>query len=271
MKIYMFVALLFIPWIAYSQYHVIGEVQNKEHIPIEFGEVLLYKNKHIVHSVLTDSLGKFSLPTDSGSYILEIRQLGNVLFTKQLQIIRLVNLGIISVENSTDLKEVVITQHRKIFKQEGDKLLFDVENSGLSKGYNSVDILKRSPKLKINSDGDILLRNSSAIILINGKELKLTGQSLNDYLSSISSENIKTVEIQDVASSETEASNKGGVVNIILKKNPKGFNAIIKSSYEYRKDDYGVYKAGTNLNYGSDKWNIYLNANLLNNKNWGVF
>ncbi|MBV7440041.1 outer membrane beta-barrel family protein [Weeksellaceae bacterium TAE3-ERU29] len=163
----------------------------------------------------------------------------------------------------------MIEAKRRIIKQVGDKLQFDVENSPFAEGNNGLDILKRSPKLTVTSSGGVMLKNKSVEVLINGRKMNMSADELGTYLQSLTSEDIKLVEIQEVASSDQEASSQGGVVNIILKNIPKGFRAIAKSSYLHRKSDFGTYKGSLNLNYGTEQWNLYSDFSYAKNRDLG--
>lgn len=174
------------------------------------------------------------------------------------------------------VKEIqAVNLTKKVIEQVGDKTYFNVENSNLSKGNNGIEILQKSPKLSVNSDGNILLKNKNATILVNGRKTNLSGADLTAYLQSLSSEDIKRIEIQDVASADQDASITGGIVNIVLKRNPKGLRAIAKTSYTFKKVNYDTYSSSLNLNYGSEKWNMYSDISYAENRDlgnsWGIF
>ncbi|MDA4732906.1 hypothetical protein NY590_01690, partial [Enterobacter kobei] len=75
-------------------------------------------------------------------------------------------------DNEKVIQEVVV--NKKVVQQIGDKTYFNVENSVLSKGNNGLEILQKSPKLSINSEGIILLKNKAVTILINGRKTNLS-------------------------------------------------------------------------------------------------
>lgn len=162
-----------------------------------------------------------------------------------------------------------ITLNKKVIQQVGDKTYFNVENSPIAKGNNGLEVLQKSPKLSVNSDGKILLHNKAVTVLINGRKTQLEDADLKSYMENLTSENIKRIEIQEVSGSDQDASNDGGVINIITKKIPTGFRAIAKSGYTFRKENYDQYKGGLNLNAGGEKWNIYSDINYSDNHNHG--
>ncbi|MBB5621614.1 hypothetical protein HDE69_002677 [Pedobacter cryoconitis] len=97
--------------------------------------------------------------------------------------------------------------------------------------------------------------------------MSFSGEELSGYLRSLRSENIKKIEIQTVGSAETDASNSGGVVNIVLKKVPTGFQSNLQSSYIYRDKNHATYSGSINNQFGSEKWNIYNKISYTNYRN----
>ena len=109
----------------------------------------------------------------------------------------------------------------------------------------------------MSSDGKILLRNKPVTVLVNGRKTQLADEDMKSYMENLTSENIRRIEIQEVSGSDQDASNDGGVINIVTKKIPAGFRTIAKAGYTFRKEHYDQYKSGLNLNAGGEKWNIY--------------
>jgi hypothetical protein len=267
------VCLLFIHTTVYSQLKVSGAVYDKNNIPSRFSSLILLKDSVQLQSAAADSAGYYSLAGISpGTYTLVCSFLGTKQAEKTLSLQRdtIINF-ILDNDQVQSLKEVQVTAKGKILEQTGDKLIFNVENSALKQGYNGLDLIRRAPKLQVNANGDIQIRRKEAMVLVNGRKVNLSGADLNTYLSSLDAENIKSIEIQDVASSETDAANSGGVINIVLKRMPKGFKVIARTSYDYRKEDYMKYAGNANINYGAEKWNAYISSGYSDNKDWASY
>lgn len=268
MKIRFSILFFFLISILYFAQSISGKIIGENGETISYVEIIV-KRDSIKKATISDEKGSFSLKVpERGNYILEILDNGIKVFTNNFYIngdtiesIRLTKY------NDTVIQEVVV--NKKVVQQLGDKTYFNVENSILSKGNNGLEILQKSPKLSINSEGVVLLKNKAATILVNGRKINLSGNDLNNYLFGLSSEDIKRIEIQDVGSVDQDASNIGGVINIILKNNPKGFRLINKMSYAFRKEKATQYSSGLNLNYGNEKWNLYSDVSYTENKNYG--
>lgn len=253
-----------------QQYQIKGKViGNSSNKPIEFVNAVLMKKDSVYSGAVTDSLGVFIITAPKGDYTLKLEYFGEAFTKKGMNISNDVDLGILKMEESTELQEVVINVKRKIIKQVGDKLQFDVENSPFAEGNTGLDILKRSPKLSVTSSGGIVLKNKSVEVLVNGRKMNLSSDELGTYLQSLPSEDIKFIEIQEVASADQEATSQGGVINIILKNNPKGLRAIAKSSYLHRKNNFGTYQGSLNFNYGTEQWNLYSDFSYAKNRDLG--
>jgi outer membrane receptor protein involved in Fe transport len=251
-----------------AQTKLTGKIVNTDDIPVCFAEIVLFSTDNIeIKRVFSDENGNFTIEEKTGNYLLLITQWGNTLYHKEITLKNDTNLETIKINTELILDEVVVNSRRPVFKQEYDKFIFNVENSPLKQGYDGLEVIKRSPKLQVNSQGDILLRNERAMVMINGRKMNFSGQELSNYLSSLNSENIKSIEIQTVGSAETDASNSGGVINIILKKPPTGFQSAIKTFYMHRNKDNKVYFGGITNQFGSEKWNIYNKINYRDDSN----
>lgn len=255
-------AFLF-PLFLFSQSKITGQILDEENNPIEFTTINLQTQDNIlIKTEFSDENGKFEIEEKQGNYLLDISYLGNPLFTQEIELNNNIDLGIIKVENSFLIEEIVIELKQKpIFNQEYDKFIFNVENSPLKQGYDGLEVLKRTPKLQVDSKGNVLLRNSSVLVLVNGRKMMMSGEELTNYLSNLNSENIKNIEIQNVGSADTDASNTGGVVNIVLKKVPTGFQSTLKTFYIHRNKENHVYFGGITNQFGSEKWNVYNKIN----------
>jgi iron complex outermembrane receptor protein len=273
----MFIRLLlflssFIPFAAFAQVKLSGKVVTIGGEPVSYATVhLLTPDSAIIKSDMTKEDGSFQLIIKPGKYTFQINQFGKLLYKKSLQLYNNTDMGVISVEIVNNLATVVIKGSKQLVKQEFDKLTFDVENSPLKSGYNGLEVLARAPKLQVNAAGEVLLRNATPMIMINGRKQNLSGEELANYLMGLNAEMIKSIEIQTLGSANIDASAKGGVINIILKKAPVGFSSTLTSSYTYRKGNYWSGYTGLNNNYGSDKWNFYSKIGYRKDNDYGSF
>lgn len=92
-----------------------------------------------------------------------------------------------SLDKVYHLKEVTVTSHKRIFTQKPDRLIFNVENSIIGNGGNALDALRITPGIKVQNEQITMIAKSEMIVMIDGRPLKLTGESLISFLKGISS------------------------------------------------------------------------------------
>jgi hypothetical protein len=105
-----------------------------------------------------------------------------------------------------------------------EKRVFNVDKNLATAGGTAEDIMKNVPSVTVDLDGNALLRNNSATIYMDGKPTLLA-------LNQIPADQIESVEVISNPSAKYEAATKGGILNIVLKKNRKyGYNGVIGGS-----------------------------------------
>jgi outer membrane receptor protein involved in Fe transport len=271
-SLFVFVSIFWTTTIFGQSYVVNGKVVDQDNHSVEFVSAYLQGIGGISSDkVVSDDKGIFSIKADRGKYTLILEKFGNKFYSSDIDLNQNLNLGVIKVEQAVALEGVTIKGNRRVIERKFDKLIFNVDNSPLKQGYSGLELLKRSPGLRVNSQGNILLRNENVLVTVNGRKMNFSSEELGNYLSSLNSENIKSIEIQNLGSAETDASNTGGVVNIVLKKVPTGFQSTIKTSYAYRDDQHAAYTGGITNQFGSEKWSIYNKINYNDNSNLSTF
>lgn len=272
---YQKIALVVICWLSITNYlssqtiSVSGRVVDASQQPIEFANILLKNTKinTLQKGMITDLEGHFRLTIpEKGSYEITISFVGFEDWKKEIFIEKDVDLQeVMLVDATSELAEVVVKGERKIITRKEDKLVFNVATSPMSKGYDGVEVLQRSPNVIVDTEGNILMRNQAPTVMINGRITNLSGPDLANYLSNIRSENIKSIEVQTHQTANTDGESSGGVINIILKKKPVGFAGNIRSDYTTKGGGFENGFVGANFNYGAEKWNIYGVYNYLYN------
>ena len=164
---------------------------------------------------------------------------------------------------SNQLDEVIIQSKKKIFEKKVDRLVFNVQNLTSAIGGNAVDILKITPRLRIIDDQISMVGKSQMNIMVNNKIIPLTGDGLTSFLNSISSDNIKQIEVITNPPSKYNASGNSGIINIIYKKGvADSWSGRVTSTYIQRT--YATGSLGGNFNYNKGKVSIASNLFLIN-------
>ncbi len=176
-----------------------------------------------------------------------------------------VQYDIVLSEDVLSLGEVTVTARRPLIRQEDDKMIIDPEPLA-NISTNTLEILESTPGLFVDPDGGIFLSNASpAMILINGREQKMSSQDINTILRNLPPGSVQRIEVIRTPSARYAASSSGGIINIILKRGMKiGRFGTVTSGMN--QGAYGNQFAGFSMNNGGDRTSSYLNINL-NNSN----
>ena len=155
------------------------------------------------------------------------------------------------VENMStkEIEELTIYASKKVFEDEGDKIVYNVSKEKKNINESSSEILRRTPFVSIDINGTPSIKgNSNVLILLNGKEI--SGIQSSQIIKQIPSNEILKIEVITSPSSKYSAEGISGILNIITKK-----NILVKNS------------GNIGLGLGTSGSHFYTNHNyLLNNK-----
>ncbi|MDX8553577.1 TonB-dependent receptor [Tenacibaculum sp. 1B UA] len=246
----------------FSQITYKGVVVDTEKQPISLANVILYDsiNEKLIDGVTTDDRGEFRLKVkEKTSFFIEISFLG--FKTKKINVTTN-DLGNIVLEEDTSLlKEVIITSKKQTLVRKNDRLVFNIDKTVAQELGSAVEVLRVTPNIVIRDDQLTMLGKSFVRVMVNSKMLPLTGDDLRGYLASINSSDIIRVEVITVPPSEFEAEGNGGVINIVLKKEKKDFwSAVARVSSTQRT----LFSYGRSLALNYKKKNTYLTVNISN-------
>ena len=249
----------------FSQIKISGQIIDEKNNPVEFIEIQLQnKDSIIFKSELTNAEGKFILETEKGEYSLLIRQLGEIYHKQKINATQDIYIGVINIkEKEQQLQEVVITSKKKLIERKVDRLIFNVENSISASGGDAIDALKVTPSIRVQNDMITMIGKSGMSVMVDDKLIQLSGDDLVNFLKTISSDNIKNIEVITTPPAKYSAEGNSGLVNIKLKKAKKdSWNASINSAY--RQATYVTGSIGGNFNYQKNKISIFSNLNYSN-------
>jgi hypothetical protein len=222
------------------------------------------KDSSIVKLSISDANGKYSfgdiLP---GNYFIYASHVGYGSFnTKAFQLagesaftIPPINLS----KASTDLKEVVVSSHKPIVEVKADKIVLNVEGSINAVGSDALELLRKSPGVLVDKDNNLSLSGKNGVqVYIDGRQTPLSGNDLAEYLRTIQSSSIESIEIISNPSAKYDAAGNAGIINIRLKKNKSyGTNGTINAGFN--QGFYSKYNGGFSLNHRDNKINIFGN------------
>jgi hypothetical protein len=228
------------------------------------GATLFLKDGHngeVIKQGASNKDGTFSFTAISGNYVISVSYLGMLSYQSDLlKVSADIDLGVIKIETaSRSLKEVVIqsSSNKPLVKIEGRKMIYNIQKSITAQGTNALEALKKTPGVIVNQDNSITLNGASgALVMINGRQTYLGAEELAQLLKSMSSSDLKSIEVIKNPSAEYDASGTGGIVNLILQKSiAEGFNGSLNTGIAY-----GVtmkQNTNMNLNYRKGKINMF--------------
>ena len=152
-------------------------------------------------------------------------------------------------KQSVTTEEIVVEDEKGLLSIVGDKKVFDVSKSIITKGGTALDVLKKVPLVDVDMDDNVSLRGSKNVkILVDDKPPKFAS------LKQLPADAIEKVEIITNPSAKYEAEGVTGIINIVMKANHKlGFNgrASLGSGYTDR------YWGGGSINLKKNKWAFF--------------
>lgn len=237
-------------------------VESGTSTPMEYVSVALYNKKDsiVVNGGITNSKGKFNITKiNSGNYYLTIsfvgyqtRIINNVTISNEKTIY---DFKKIKLDNSVQLKEVLINGDIPKVTYEIDKKIVNVEDMNTTAGQSAVEVLQNTPSIQVDNEGNIQLRGSGSFtLLINGVP---TAMDASDALQAIPASTIKNIEIVTNPSAREQAEGVGGIINIITKKNKlEGMSMLVNVS----GGNFDRYGGNLAINYREKKHAFNLNA-----------
>ena len=202
-----------------------GRVTDTKGEPVAFATIsVLSRDSSLLTGTITDEEGQYSIDVSRGDCILQATFVGyEPAFGGPDFVLK---------EETEQLAEVQVKAKRPLIERQMDKLVVNVSASPLSAGSNGNDILRRSPGVRIDKDGNITVNGKSVEIWIDGKPSYLSGDQLKAMLDGTDGNTIDKIEIISNPSAKYDASGQGGIINIRLKRNmTKGLNGMLSATY----------------------------------------
>ena len=228
---------------------------------LSFANVRLFrKNDILMEGTITDEKGAFEF-TKLGlaDYYFLVNYIGyketriDVSLNKNKTFVYLKKVKV--QRGAVSLNEVSVNEDRPVYESKMEKIVYNAEND-LNEGLDdATDVLRKTPLLSVDLEGNVNLRGSSNIkFLVNGKESTFFSGSAADALQMIPAEQVKSVEVITSPTAKYDGEGGAGIINIITQqKQVSGFKSTINGSVGTR-----VNKQSLNLNYGKRNFGISL-------------
>ena len=244
-------------------------VDNANNEPLMFVNVGLLRTADtvFVSGAASNDKGVFKIEhVPNGQYLLQITAIGYENYKNILDVSENIDLGIIKMkQGATRLDEIVITEKKPLFANEGEKTIYNVsEDSSIQTGSVS-DALQNAPGVEVDVEGNITLRGVSSVeIWINGKPSHLTEENLKTYIQQMPANAVKSIEVITNPSARYASKSDGGIINIVTTSNVQKNQFVSFGVNASTRPDVSPWVSYV---YANDKlsFNLYLNGRYSNN------
>ncbi|WBA44273.1 outer membrane beta-barrel family protein [Hymenobacter canadensis] len=202
-----------------------GNVTDEVYKPLEYANVIIYQDSIEKQVIYTSANGGYEFKGElNKNYKIKILYLGydpmqfNITLSKDTIIKSQFTKAV------TALREVVIKGRKQLVERKIDRLIYNVENSINSNGSDALELLQKTPSLRVRNGEVGIIGKSKAAVMINDKLVYLSGDDLTAFLKSIKSDDISSIEVIPTPPAQYEAQGNSGLINIKTK-NP------LKDSY----------------------------------------
>ncbi|SKB78777.1 TonB-dependent receptor domain-containing protein [Dyadobacter psychrophilus] len=247
--------------------------------PLAYCSVALFKSQDssLVTGLLTSEKGYFKFENiTSGPYYLQLQYIGYNKLTVPVPGVfspgNIVEVPTIAMETDPrTLQELNVTADRQVLQNKVDRQVYRADKFLNGQGGTAIDILKNTPSVTVNSEGDITLRGSSGfLILINGKPVQTDAATI---LNQIPANTIENVEVITSPSARFDPDGKSGIINITTKTalaGSRSFSANMQGGlpavHTYHNLNNPVrFGVDATFNVRSEKWDFSLSGNYLRN------
>jgi hypothetical protein len=163
---------------------------------------------------------------------------------------------------TAQLQPATVTGHTPPVQHKRDRTIINVEASPVNTGSTVLEVLERSPGVTVDRNGGISLNGKPGVlVMIDDKPTYLTGEDLNNLLSSMSAAQVARIDLIPNPPARYDAAGNAGIINIRTKRSDDtGLNGNLTTAYAQ-----GVYPKTNNslvLNYRQGRINTFLNYSI---------
>ncbi len=171
------------------------------------------------------------------------------------------DLTVYLVTNYQLLKEISVLGRKSPITVTPDGYRFTLDDKLRNLSVNAGQLLKTLPDIIPGQYGELKIMDKNVVIYIDGRPSNLSGEELNQFLTSLNLNDVKEFKILSNPSAEYSA-NGGAIIDIRMRK-------IVADGALFRLDgglgSHDKYNLGGNIDYKSKKYTGKFNFNYFNN------
>jgi iron complex outermembrane recepter protein len=158
---------------------------------------------------------------------------------------------------SYELQQAQVTAIQPLVEVRPDRIILNVENTINAIGEDALDILRKSPGITVDNTNSISISGKNGVqVYVDGRPTYLSGTTLAQYLETLQSSSIESIEIITNPSSRYEAAGSAGIINIRMKKD-KSLGTNVTASAGYNIGTYSKYNADISFNHRDQHLNFF--------------
>lgn len=237
-----------------------GKIIDSDSKPIEYATVIIQSVTDSTQNwgAISDESGEFLIQAPLGEHRILVSFVSYKSHQTPLTVKEPITMESITLEiEATAIGDVVITANA--ITRRADSFVVNMEGTAMAKGRNAFEALAFAPGVVIR-DGLTINGKGVSQVYVNDRLLNLSDTDLEAYLSGISAEDIKSVEVIPIAGAQYDASAIGGILKITLRRQTEGgyfgsVNAL--SSVSHMGFNEG--EASASISYRKNRLNLYSN------------
>lgn len=243
---------------------IVGLTKDDQGKPLAAASIALKKTRDssVVKLSISNANGQYEFsPVSPGSYFLSISHIGYT--TGNTSTFEVTADGITHAPEigllraSGELDKAVVISRKPLIETKPDKIVLNVEGNINAVGEDALDLLRKSPGVTVDKDNNLSLTGKNGVrVYIDGRPTYLSGGTLADYLKTIQSSSVESIEIISNPGAKYEAAGNAGIINIRLRKN-KAFGTNATLSGGYNISTYSKYNGNFSFNHRDQKLNIF--------------
>lgn len=265
---------------AQSPLTINGKITDQESgQPLPYASVALYRTADsvLVAGSLSDERGNYHFGNIAAAFYYigaqymgyQNTRTGSLDLTGKSGTVTIPTLAMVTGSRLLDAANVTIKQ--QLAENRIDRQVYKASQFIGGQGGTAIDVLKNTPSVTLNSEGNITLRGSTGfLVLVNGKPVQT---EVSVILNQIPANTIENIEVISSPSARYDPDGKSGIINIITKAAATDSRSIIvniqgglPSVHRYHNLKQPV-RFGADASWGlkAGKWEVNLSANYLRN------
>lgn len=218
----------------------------------------------VIRNTLTTESGFFSFTgLSDGLYRLRVTSVGYFDTDGLAAEVRNGSTGTLAIRMRRDAKSleaVKITSRRPVVQQKTDMTVLNVNEALRKEAPNALEILKLAPGVIVSDNDDevTLSGKNKVLIMLNGKEVRLTGRDLLKLLKSMPASSVAQLQVITNPSSKYETTGNTGILNIRTTRIQPGLVGNLSLSSSQGKNNMGDYSVNLSSGIGRLSTTAYL-------------